>query len=126
MDRGLVIRRSGEKVRDDDSNGGCTLDLGQPVTGIDSLDGRIWRELTSGDVGSILTQLHYRTIVNIFIRQNDQLATWKNQGRCCGAVIWCDIARDYPSTRSWIVPFCTFPIALRGRDSKNITSFGHL
>ncbi len=52
-----------------------SVDLGQPVTGKESLDGWFWRELTSSDLGAILTQLHYRTIVNKFMTDNEQIST---------------------------------------------------
>jgi hypothetical protein len=52
-----------------------SVDLGQPVTGSETLDGWFYRELTSGDLGAILTQLHYRTVVNKFLADNDRLAT---------------------------------------------------
>jgi hypothetical protein len=52
-----------------------TLDLGTPVTGKETLDGWYWRELTSSDVGAILIQLHYRTLVNKFMVSNDRVST---------------------------------------------------
>jgi hypothetical protein len=69
------VRRMYHVLRYGDANGGRTLDLGQPVTGKESLDGWFWRELTSSDTGAILTQLHYRTVVNKFLVNNDQLTT---------------------------------------------------
>lgn len=69
------VRRMYHVVRYGDTNGGRILDLGQPVTGKESLDSWFWRELTSSDTGAILTQLHYRTIVNKFLGNNDQLPT---------------------------------------------------
>ncbi len=69
------VRRTYHVVRYGDTNGGRTLDLGQPVTGKENLDAWFWRELTSSDAGAILTQLHYRTIVNKFLVNNDQIAT---------------------------------------------------
>jgi hypothetical protein len=49
------VRRMYHVIRYGDSNGGRTVDLGQPVTGKESVDGWFWRELTSGDLGAILT-----------------------------------------------------------------------
>ena len=48
-------------------SGEQTIDLGQPVTGAESLTHWYWRELTSTDRGRIVTQLHYRFIVNRFL-----------------------------------------------------------
>lgn len=69
------VRRMYHVIRYGDTNGGRVLDLGQPVTGKENLDAWFWRELTSSDTGAILTQLHYRTVVNKFLTQNDQLTT---------------------------------------------------
>jgi hypothetical protein len=69
------VRRMYHVVRYGDTNGGRTLDLGQPVTGQENLDAWFWRELTSSDTGAILTTLHYRTVVNKFLGSNEQLAT---------------------------------------------------
>ncbi|MEW6718341.1 MAG: DUF499 domain-containing protein [Chloroflexota bacterium] len=55
--------------------GNRTIDLGQPVAGKEDLDGWYWQELTSSDVGAILTTLHYRTIVNKFMQDNERLST---------------------------------------------------
>jgi len=69
------VRRMYHLLRYGDANGGRTLDLGQPVTGRESLDSWFWRELSSSDNGAILTQLHYRTLVNKFLVNNEQLST---------------------------------------------------
>jgi hypothetical protein len=69
------VRRMYHVVRYGDTNGGRTLDLGQPVTGKENLDAWFWRELISSDTGAILTTLHYRTVVNKFLASSDQLAT---------------------------------------------------
>ena len=69
------VRRMYHVVRYGDTNGGRTLDLGQPVTGNENLDAWFWRELTSSDTGAVLTVLHYRTVVNKFLANNDQLTT---------------------------------------------------
>jgi hypothetical protein len=83
--RGEVQRRTHAITRDFSYNvrrmyhnlrfGERTHDLGQPTTGTESLSNWYWRELTSSDVGAILTQLHYRVIVNKFMVDNEQLAT---------------------------------------------------
>ena len=52
-----------------------TIDLGQPVTGAESMSHWYWRELTSADRGRIVTQLHYRIIVNKFLAGNDQVSS---------------------------------------------------
>ena len=69
------VRRMYHVVHYGDSNGGRINGLGQPVAGKETLDGWFWRELTSSDQGAILTQLHYRTIVNKFMLQNEQVST---------------------------------------------------
>lgn len=51
------------------------VDLGQPVTGNESLSHWYWRELTSSDVGAISTQLHYRFLNSKFLTGNMQVAT---------------------------------------------------
>lgn len=51
------------------------INLGEPVAGNESLGNWYWRELTSGDVGAIATNLHYRLIVNKFMAGNEQLGT---------------------------------------------------
>jgi hypothetical protein len=68
------VRRMYHLVQYGDPNGGRSLDLGQPVTGKENLDAWFWRELTSNDTGAILSVLHYRTIVNKFLTNNDQLS----------------------------------------------------
>ena len=59
------VLRSGER----------TIDLGQPVTGAESLTHWYWRELTSADSGRIVTQLHYRLIVNKFLAGREQVSS---------------------------------------------------
>jgi hypothetical protein len=51
------------------------VDLGQPVAGAETLSNWYWRELTSSDVGAIVTQLHYRTLVNKLMAGNESVAT---------------------------------------------------
>ena len=43
------------------------------MAGNETLSNWYWRELTSPDVGAIVTQLHYRMLVNKFIAANRQL-----------------------------------------------------
>lgn len=49
------------------------IDLGNPTTGAESLSNWYWRELTSDDVGAILTQLHYRFLVSKFLSDNERV-----------------------------------------------------
>jgi len=49
------------------------IDLGQPVTGNETLGHWYWRELTSGERGRIVTQLTYRTLVNKFLATSSQV-----------------------------------------------------
>jgi hypothetical protein len=51
------------------------VDLGQPVAGAETLSNWYWRELTSSDVGAIVTQLHYRTLVNKLMAGHELVAT---------------------------------------------------
>ena len=53
--------------------GSQEIDLGQPVAGSETLSHWYWRELTSGERGLIVTQLHYRMLVNKFMAQNNQV-----------------------------------------------------
>jgi len=53
------------------------IDLGHPVAGAETLSNWYWRELTSPDVGAIVTTLHYRMLVNKFIAPNGQIAAAK-------------------------------------------------
>ncbi|MBN1318705.1 MAG: hypothetical protein JXA42_24705, partial [Anaerolineales bacterium] len=46
-----------------------------PVAGRETLSHWFWRELTSSDVGAIITQLHYRILVNKFMANNSLLGT---------------------------------------------------
>jgi hypothetical protein len=55
--------------------GARRVDLGQPVAGSETLSNWYWRELTSSDVGAIVTQLHYRTLVNKLLAGNETVAT---------------------------------------------------
>ncbi len=55
--------------------GGREVDLGQPVAGAETLSNWYWRELTSSDVGAIVTLLHYRTLVNKLMAGNETVAT---------------------------------------------------
>lgn len=55
--------------------GSRRIDLGQPVTGSEAMSGWYWRELSSSDVGVILAQLHYRTLVNKFLASKQELGT---------------------------------------------------
>lgn len=50
------------------------IDLGQPVSGSESLSSWYWRELTSSDVGAIVEHLHYRMIANRVVSGNAQVA----------------------------------------------------
>ncbi|MCB0627703.1 MAG: ATP-binding protein [Pseudomonadales bacterium] len=50
------------------------IDLGQPVSGTESLGNWYWRELTSTDVGAIVEHLHYRVIANRLLPGNEQVA----------------------------------------------------
>jgi hypothetical protein len=51
------------------------IDLGQPVTGKETLSGWYWRELTSTDYGIIVEQLHYRVLVNRLLSDQTQVPT---------------------------------------------------
>ncbi|MGC9400214.1 MAG: DUF499 domain-containing protein, partial [Anaerolineae bacterium] len=51
------------------------IDLGQPVTGNETLSGWYWRELTSTDYGIIVEQLHYRVLVNRLLSGQEQVPT---------------------------------------------------
>ncbi|MBN1920387.1 MAG: ATP-binding protein [Anaerolineae bacterium] len=51
------------------------IELGQPVTGNETLSHWYWRELTSGERGRIVTQLHYRILVNKFLATVPQVAS---------------------------------------------------
>ncbi len=51
------------------------IDLGQPVTGNETLSHWYWRELTSGERGLIVTQLHYRLLVNKFLATAAQVSS---------------------------------------------------
>jgi hypothetical protein len=55
--------------------GGREVDLGQPGAGAETLSNWYWRELTSSDVGAIVAQLHYRTLVNKLLAGNEMVAT---------------------------------------------------
>ena len=50
------------------------VDLGQPVAGRETLSNWYWRELASSDVGAIVEQLHYRTLVNKMMAGNEKVA----------------------------------------------------
>jgi hypothetical protein len=50
------------------------IDLGQPVSGNETLGGWYWRELTSTDKGAISEHLHYRIIANRLLAGNEQVA----------------------------------------------------
>ncbi|HDQ72742.1 MAG TPA: DUF499 domain-containing protein, partial [Chloroflexi bacterium] len=50
------------------------VDLGQPVTGNESLSNWYWRELTSMDVGEIVTQIGHRALTAKFLAQNEHVA----------------------------------------------------
>lgn len=52
-----------------------SIDLGQPVSGNETLGSWYWRELTSTDVGAIVEHLHYRVVVNRILAGNEQVAT---------------------------------------------------
>jgi hypothetical protein len=51
------------------------VDLGQPVAGNETLSTWYWRELTDINVGAIVTQLGYRTLVNKLLAGHEQVAT---------------------------------------------------
>jgi hypothetical protein len=51
------------------------VDLGQPVAGNETLSTWYWRELTDVNVGAIVTQLGYRTLVNKLMAGHEQVAT---------------------------------------------------
>ncbi len=51
------------------------IDLGNPITGAESLGNWFWRELTSDSFGVIVTNLHYKVLVNKFMENVDQLST---------------------------------------------------
>jgi hypothetical protein len=53
------------------------VDLGHPVAGNETLSNWYWRELTSSDVGAIVTNLHYRMLVNKFLAAHGQLPATK-------------------------------------------------
>ncbi len=53
------------------------VDLGHPVAGNETLSNWYWRELTSPDVGAIVTKIHYRMLVNKFLAENGQLPATK-------------------------------------------------
>lgn len=57
--------------------GGREIDLGQPVSGLESLGNWYWRELTSTDRGAIVEHLHYRLIVNRLMQGHERLAIHK-------------------------------------------------
>jgi hypothetical protein len=50
------------------------IDLGQPVSGNETLGNWYWRELSNTDVGAIVEHLHYRMIVNRVMAGNEQVA----------------------------------------------------
>ena len=50
------------------------VDPGQPVAGRETLSNWYWRELASSDVGAIVEQLHYRTLVNKMMAGNERVA----------------------------------------------------
>jgi hypothetical protein len=50
------------------------IDLGAPVAGSETLSNWYWRELTSPDVGAVVTKLHYRMLVNKFIAANGEVS----------------------------------------------------
>jgi hypothetical protein len=50
------------------------IDLGQPVSGNETLGNWYWRELSSNDVGAIVEHLHYRMIANRVMAGNQQVA----------------------------------------------------
>lgn len=50
-------------------------DLGEPTAGSESLTHWFWRELTSGEVGAIVTRLHYRILINKFLVDKEKIAT---------------------------------------------------
>jgi hypothetical protein len=56
-------------------HGERVIDLGTPTAGAESLSHWFWRELTSDNIGAILTRLHYRVLVNKFLKDTDQIAT---------------------------------------------------
>jgi hypothetical protein len=51
------------------------VDLGQPVAGNETLSTWYWRELIDVNVGAIVTQLGYRTLVNKLMAGHEQVAT---------------------------------------------------
>jgi hypothetical protein len=51
------------------------IDLGNPTTGAEALGYWYWRELTSDAYGAIVTQLHYKVLVNKFMDNVEQLST---------------------------------------------------
>ena len=51
------------------------IDLGNPTTGAEALGNWFWRELTSDAYGVIVTQLHYKVLINKFMDNVDQLST---------------------------------------------------
>jgi hypothetical protein len=51
------------------------VDLGQPVAGNETLSTWYWRELTDINVGAIVTQLGYRTLVNKLMTGHEHVAT---------------------------------------------------
>jgi hypothetical protein len=55
--------------------GARRIDLGQPVTGAQAMGSWYWQELTSMDIGLIVENLHYRTLVNKLLQGNEQVAT---------------------------------------------------
>ncbi|MBN1260855.1 MAG: hypothetical protein JXB35_09260, partial [Anaerolineae bacterium] len=70
-DLSFKIRRMYHTLR----TGSQEIDLGQPVTGKETLSHWYWRELASGERGLIVTQLHYRLLVNKFLVANEQVAS---------------------------------------------------
>lgn len=51
------------------------IDLGQPVIGDETLGHWYRRELASGERGMIVTQLHYRMLVNKFLAGSEQISS---------------------------------------------------
>lgn len=51
------------------------IDLGIPTTGPDGLGNWIWKELTSDSQGVIVTQIHYKVLVNKFMDNIDEIST---------------------------------------------------
>jgi len=82
--RGEIQRRLHSLARDFSFNvrrmyhtlqiGSRKVDLGQPVAGSETLSNWYWRELTSTDVGAIVTQLGYRILANKFLAENERVA----------------------------------------------------